>query len=60
LEREAAELDDLLAQVLRLHAALNSVIEPAKRILARLHNEEDQIQGDDVLALESAIERAGR
>lgn len=37
---------------------LQTVIAPAKRILARLHNSADVIDGDDVMALESAIERA--
>lgn len=38
--------------------SLREVIAPAKRILARLHDREDVIDGDDVMALESAIERA--
>lgn len=70
-DRFKAERDDIQSQYRRLSPqynvaiaqladaleSLDSVIAPAKRILARLHGGDDTIQGDDVMALESAIER---
>lgn len=54
------DTSDASSEVAALRASLHDVIGPAKRILARLHNEPDTIQGDDVMALEAAIERGER